>query len=581
MAGQIGEVQTLLLDNFNTALSATRWDYNHYEDGGSYLGRTQMRQSLPTVSNGYLHLRLDSYNPTSLPNSPSFYGSEAKTKQKFSTTSGGISFEVKAHLLTSTPGVVGGMFAYSSAGATHDEIDFEAVSKKINSIQTNVYDDEPLGAGHSAFHALSTPLTENHLYRIEWLPDRVRWFVDGKLVRESTQYVPQGAMALHLNIWAPAQDWIEAYSNAINPVTTAGKNTSYYFEVDSVKVSRLSTQYGSDGDDALVGTSLSDWLVGKKGNDTLRGGIGADTMLGGAGNDAYFVDNIGDVIIELAEAGTDTIFSTVHCTLADHVENLVLSGSGSLNGNGNGGNNIIRGNSGVNVLKGLAGNDTLNGGLGADSMYGGLGNDIYIVDNARDRTIEASGADAGTDTVKANLSWTLATHIENLTLTGSDAVTGTGNILRNIITGNDSANILAGLGGKDTLRGNGGNDRLNGGTGADTLIGGGDKDIFLFNTALGATNIDTLLDFAAVDDTVQLSKEIFSKLTVCSSLNARLFRASMNGTAADTNDYILYSTKTGGLFYDADGNGDGVAIQFATLSTKPQNLTAADFSVVS
>ena len=116
--------------------------------------------------------------------------------------------------------------------------------------------------------------------------------------------------------------------------------------------------------------------------------------------------------------------------------------------------------------------------------------------------------------------------------------------------------------------------------GNDTLVGGAGKDTFLFNTTLNAaTNRDAIADFSAVDDTILLSRTIFTRLTTIGTLNSGWFRASPTGKAADSNDYLLYNTATGGLFYDKDASGAGAAVQFATLTTKP-NITAADFVVV-
>ena len=81
----------LFFDDFNSTLNAANWDYNHWAYGpsnASFYGRTQQRQELPVVSDGELHLNLDTYNPTNGP-IPSFFGSEAITKQIFSNDAGG------------------------------------------------------------------------------------------------------------------------------------------------------------------------------------------------------------------------------------------------------------------------------------------------------------------------------------------------------------------------------------------------------------------------------------------------------------------------------------------------------------
>lgn len=223
---------------------------------------------------------------------------------------------------------------------------------------------------------------------------------------------------------------------------------------------------GNDLDNTLTGNSASNALVGGAGNDALNGGAGADELRGGLGNDAYTVDNIGDVIEEFANEGTDTVTSSVSYTLADHVENLTLSGSAGLSATGNALDNVLTGNSGANTLVGAAGNDTLNGGAGADNMSGGEGDDTYVVDNAGDVVTEA--ANEGADTVRSSRTYALGANLENLVLTGTGNLNGTGNEQDNVLTGTSGANTLTGSAGNDDLSGLGGNDQLNGGLGNDT-----------------------------------------------------------------------------------------------------------------
>ncbi|MFZ4525880.1 MAG: Ig-like domain-containing protein [Chlorobium sp.] len=250
--GAVVEVKSLFTDDFNTALNAEKWDYNHWVDVStgaldpSFYGRTQQRQELPNVSNGELHLKLDTFNPTYNPADPkqvpSFFGSEAITQQTFSNDAGGIVFEIKAHFVNPVDGIVGGMFSYiNNSGSLHDEIDFEAVSNTLDQIQTNIYANEPRGAGHPQFNPISGVLTEEHLYRIEWFQNAIRWLVDGELVRVETENIPLQPMALHLNIWVPAADWPEAFSSALNPVKTAAANIACFFDIDSVRVAQLSS----------------------------------------------------------------------------------------------------------------------------------------------------------------------------------------------------------------------------------------------------------------------------------------------------------------------------------------------------
>jgi predicted extracellular nuclease/2',3'-cyclic-nucleotide 2'-phosphodiesterase (5'-nucleotidase family) len=110
-------------------------------------------------------------------------------------------------------------------------------------------------------------------------------------------------------------------------------------------------------------------VIGNNGNNLLNGGAGADTMQGGAGNDVYFVDDVGDTIVENPSEGIDAVFSTVSHSLAGNVETLVLQGSGNLSATGNGSSNTLYGNSGDN---------TLDGGAGADALIGNAGNDTFV-----------------------------------------------------------------------------------------------------------------------------------------------------------------------------------------------------------
>ncbi len=227
---------------------------------------------------------------------------------------------------------------------------------------------------------------------------------------------------------------------------------------------------GNTLNNLLTGNALANTLVGDAGNDTLDGGTGADTLIGGAGNDVYLVDNAGDVVTEGLSAGTDMVSASVSYTLAANLENLTLTGS-AVSGTGNTLNNLLTGNALANTLAGDAGNDTLDGGTGADTLTGGVGNDVYLVDNAGDVVNEA--LTAGTDTVRASIDYTLASNLENLTLTGG-ALAGTGNTLNNLLTGNALANTLVGDAGYDTL---------DGGLGADTLSGGTGNDIYIVDNA--------------------------------------------------------------------------------------------------
>ncbi|MGH6614177.1 hypothetical protein [Sphingomonas sp.] len=311
---------------------------------------------------------------------------------------------------------------------------------------------------------------------------------------------------------------------------------------------------GLGGNDTLRGDAGADTLYGGAGQDTLIGGLGGDRMYGGAGDDLYMIDNSLDRVIELDGEGIDSVQSSVSFSLSalTSVENLTLVGTAAINATGNAGNNILGGNEAANIL---------DGGVGVDVMQGWAGDDTYYVDVMGDQVFEL--INGGNDTVLAARAYTLRAGQEIETLaTVNDAGTGFINL-----TGNEFANML---------RGNVGGNRLDGGLGADTLTGLGGADTFVFGTALGATNVDTITDFVHGTDRIELDQSIFTGLGL-GTLGASAFS---NGPANTAGQHILYDAATGNLSYDADGSGAGAAIVFATLSNHPANITSADFLVV-
>ncbi|MFC3440403.1 M10 family metallopeptidase C-terminal domain-containing protein [Sphingobium rhizovicinum] len=325
--------------------------------------------------------------------------------------------------------------------------------------------------------------------------------------------------------------------------------------LDGIGNNRANTINGNDG---------SNILSGLDGNDTLNGGLGADTLNGGAGNDimdggahtdgATYVDATAAVTVSLAIAGAQNTIGAGTDTLIN-IEKLIGSGF----------NDTLTGNSG---------NNTLDGGAGADVLTGGTGDDIYYVDNVGDNVVEADGG--GTDRIFSSVSYTLSGRIvETLTLTGSANINGTGNGRANTLTGNIGNNVLLGLDGNDSMNGGSGDDMLNGGLGADSMTGALGQDRFVFDSALGGGNIDTITDYTVADDTISLENAIFTGLATGTLSSGAFFIGS---AANDSTDRIIYNSATGALLFDADGTGATAAIQFATLSTGLA-LTASEFVV--
>ncbi|MBN6870970.1 calcium-binding protein, partial [Pseudomonas granadensis] len=230
---------------------------------------------------------------------------------------------------------------------------------------------------------------------------------------------------------------------------------------------------GNSLDNRLTGNAASNNLQGGAGNDILDGGAGIDTLAGGSGNDTYVIDNVGDVIVELANEGQDLVKASVSYFFTANVENGELTGTDAINMVGNDLNNVLTGNSAANVINGLE---------GADTMIGGTGNDYYFVDNVGDLVVETSTLASEIDTVRSTISYALTSNVEYLVLAGNADINATGNTLGNRLTGNDGNNVLDG---------GAGNDLLTGGLGNDTYIVDSTGDVIVETSTL-STEIDTV-----------------------------------------------------------------------------------------
>ncbi|MFN5891677.1 MAG: lectin-like protein, partial [Dolichospermum sp.] len=297
-----------------------------------------------------------------------------------------------------------------------------------------------------------------------------------------------------------------------------------------------------------TGNTGNNVITGNSANNTLNGGAGIDTLIGGAGNDIYVVDTITDTITESANAGTDTIQSSVTYTIANltNIENLTLTGTATINGIGNTRDNVITGNSASNIL---------NGGAGRDTLIGGAGNDIYVVDTTTDTITES--ANAGTDTIQSSVSFSIAAlaNVENLTLTGTAAINGTGNALNNVITGNGANNTLNGGAGDDTYI-----FTINGiGLGRDTITDGSGVDTISFAGTSANIRLNLGTSFGQTVDANTNTKVVLTADTIENAIggdgNDRLIGNSLDNTLEGGlgNDILNGSTGNDFLF---GGDGD-------------------------
>jgi len=331
-----------------------------------------------------------------------------------------------------------------------------------------------------------------------------------------------------------------------------------------------------------TGNDLANVITGNESANLLDGGNGTDTLVGGAGNDTYVVNVSGDVITEAAGAGTDTAQSTAASyTLGTNVENLVLL-AGATTGNGNAAANVLTGNDsdntldgkgGADRLEGGAGADTLIGGAGADTLIGGTGHDRYVVNATTDIVDESTGSAGDVDTVESTVTYNLTANgttvkgdIENLTLTGTSAINGTGNALHNVITGNAAANLLNGGAGNDTLIGGAGNDTLVGGSGNDQIDVSAGNDTVRYTSALDGTDVITGFDGNASGGQDALNLDaLFDSLGIAAASRAARLFVDTHTTSVDVR-------------FDTDGNGSFESV-IATLNTTDAITVGADIVV--
>jgi|GEM_PF-691010 len=346
---------------------------------------------------------------------------------------------------------------------------------------------------------------------------------------------------------------------------------------------------GNGFDNRIYGGTENDTLVGGGGDDKLTGGTGADLMSGGLGNDVYMVDDVADQVQEAAGEGIDSIYTSVDLTLGSGQEIEIVRADAGVVGltlTGNGFDNKLYGDMGNDTLTGGGGNDRLGGGAGADAMSGGLGDDVYFVDDAGDVVTELAGEGSDSLYTSVNLTLTAGQEIEFLrAIAGATGLVLGGNDFDNriygaagsdTITGGGGGDRLYGDAGNDTLNGGNGNDKLYGGEGMDLLTGGAGRDTFIFNNPLdGMTNVDTIVDYFAAHDSIQLDRTYFDELSPGRLRNSAFSLDSATGSDAQ----IVYDTTTGALSYDTNGALAGGATQFAVLQGAP-TLNAHEFLIV-
>lgn len=318
--------------------------------------------------------------------------------------------------------------------------------------------------------------------------------------------------------------------------------------IDTVQMNLLSTEVSvvRDGNDLafnINGLFSSDWL------------ILSNWFL----NDAYKIERV--QFTDGVVWGVDKMLSmSIQPTVYDDVlyGSSITDVINGLDGNdtiyGLAGNDILGGDGGNDTLYGGDGDDIMDGGMLADNMLGGAGDDIYVVDNAGDIVTEY--INQGIDTVQSSISFTLTANVENLTLTGTTAINGTGNELDNVLIGNSAKNKLLGNAGNDTLDGGAGVDTMQGGVGDDTYIVDSARDNVIENLNEGIDSVQSSVSYTLAANVENLTLTGIAAINgTGNGLNNLLTgNSAVNTLSGSTGNDILQGGAGNDVLKDSGGN---------------------------
>jgi Ca2+-binding RTX toxin-like protein len=305
---------------------------------------------------------------------------------------------------------------------------------------------------------------------------------------------------------------------------TAGTNRVSYKNIERFNIS---------------GTQYDDYIVATDGSDTLSTGYGGnDTIDGGKGDDLLRVDygsSTGGIITTIdATTNIGAITAGTNRVSYKNIERLDINGTAY--------DDYIVGNNGNDTLStGYGGNDTIDGGKGDDLLrvdYSVYGSSTGGIITTIDATTNIGAITAGIGAITQGNNRVSYKNIERLDILG---------------THNDD--YIVGSDGSDTLSG--------GFNGNDSLIGGDGTDTFVFSQGYNQ-GLDTIYDFNATNELIQVSAYYFGGGLSIGSLSGTQFTI---GTSATTwSERFIYNSATGGLFFDSDGSASRFTqVQFAQL----------------
>ncbi len=394
-----------------------------------------------------------------------------------------------------------------------------------------------------------------------------------------------GADVLNGGAGSDTADYADATSGVNLNLHRGGSEGDTYISIENLA--------GSGHNDQIRGDNAANTLTGQGGNDVLRGGRGDDILLGDFGDVAPPIPRPG-MGTGYATLGADATNNSIAAAfdISDNFSltedpnifdsTTVLHTTVNATGNGQGGYYKIELQAGSTIsidIDGIADPDVHDSWV---LLLDSEGNVVAQNDDGagdpgsvhpRDSSLAFTVEETGTYYI---LEGAWSPDVEGGWL---EAVPEGSTYTLNVSIDFPPEPILPGEAGNDKLYGGQGSDLLDGGLGADLLFGGTGEDSFRFSTELGEDNVDQIKDFKVGEDLILLDSDIFAELGGEGALGLNAFHMSAAGVSQDANDRIIYDSDSGALLYDADGNGDMAAIQFAQLNAG-LSLSADDFVIV-
>lgn len=213
-AASAQDADTSFFDGFDK-LDTSRWFVSDGWTNGAHQGCDWSKDHV-AVDGGMLHLKITDKPGKGRPMSCG----EIQTRKNF----GYGTYEVRMRAANGS-GLNTAFFSYSGAPSKtpHDEVDFEFLGKNSATVQLNYYVNAK--GGHEYLAPVAGGADQGfHDYAFVWAADRIRWYIDGKLVH---QELPSGPMPTHpakifLSLWngtARVNGWLGPFAYPGKPIT--------------------------------------------------------------------------------------------------------------------------------------------------------------------------------------------------------------------------------------------------------------------------------------------------------------------------------------------------------------------------